>query len=119
MNNHTLQKEDKQDYSSESAILNNISLTLDKTLDSFEMSDLLKAMLTSIQAYASKVLVKWGKRDLLHVIVEDIREIHKDLLTNITGIYSTHENKISNLVDGHKHICRQLKYWPRKLREYT
>lgn len=100
------QKDDEPDHSSESAILHNISLALDKTISNHQMSDQLKVALTSIQKYANKTLVERGKRDLLQITIEDVRGIRKDLLADISGIYSTLENKIGNLVDGHKRILQ-------------
>ena len=99
-----LEVEDAPGYNSESATLHTIAIALDKTMGRHQMSDQLKMALSNIWTYANKALVKQGKKDLIQITVEDVREIRKDLIADISGIYSTLENKIGNLVAGQERI---------------
>jgi hypothetical protein len=99
-------EEDEANSSSESSFLHTIAEALDKAISEHQMSEQLKELFSKIRRYANKAMVKQGKKDILQITIEDIRDVRKDLLTDISGIYSTLDNKIEYLADGQLRLLK-------------
>jgi len=87
-------------------ILGNISTTLENALHKHQMTDQLKKVLNNIQRYASKAMVKEGKKEIIQVSIEDVRALHEDLVADLSGIYSGLETKIAKLTDNQECILK-------------
>ncbi|SRR5258708_18177553 len=101
------QKEDDDDGDhSATNILGNISDQLKKVLCNYGMSDQLKKHLSNIRCYASKAMVKEGKKEIIQISIEDVRALCEDLITDISGIYSCMEAKMDKLADSHEQLLK-------------
>jgi len=87
-------------------ILGNISTALKNALHKHQMTDQLKKVLNNIQRYASKAMVKEGKKEIIQVSIEDVRALHEDLVADLSGIYSGLETKIAKLTDNQERILK-------------
>src|SRR5258708_26322342 len=101
------QKEDDEDITA-TDILGNISTALENALHKHQMTDQLKKVLNNIQHYASKAMVKEGKKEIIQVSIEDVRALCEDLVADLSGIYSGLETKIAKLTDNQECILKVM-----------
>jgi hypothetical protein len=99
------QKEDDEDTTA-SDIPGNISIALENAIRKHQMSDQLKKVLSNIQRYASKAMVKEGKKEIIQISIEDVRALREDLVADFSGIYSGLEAKIAKLTDTQERILK-------------
>jgi hypothetical protein len=100
------EEEDPPSTDSESTALLIIAGAPDKIVNGYQMPDYMKTKLGNLSRYASKQGIKECKKEIVHVSKEDVREIRKDLIADISEKYATLENKISDVVSNQERILK-------------
>jgi len=115
--NPSAQEEDIPSTDLEAMTLFIIADALDKLICRHQMPENIKVKLCNLSRYASKMEVKKGKKEIVQISMEDIHDIHKDLLANLSGIYTTLENKISSVMTDQEQIFKATNSLTKKTEE--
>ena len=70
------------------------------------MPENIKAKLRNLSRFASKMGVKEGKKEIVQLSMENVREICKDLLADLSGTYTALEDKISSIAANQEQILK-------------
>jgi hypothetical protein len=68
--------------------------------------DQLKKALRNLSRFASKAGVREGKKEIMQISVEDVRDLRKDLLADLFGMYIALKNWISSIVSSQEQILK-------------
>lgn len=79
---------------------------LEKFLEEYKMPDEAREELSRIARITDKMRVREGKKDIIQVTLGDIRDLRRDLLTDISTSYTILENKMNSLADGQEMLLR-------------
>lgn len=83
-----------------------ISQRLKKLVDEYELPDELERILLKLSRFAGKNGIKAGKKEILQVCVEDVRELRQDLVDEISTNYKTLEAKLADLASSQDQILK-------------
>jgi hypothetical protein len=70
------------------------------------MSEELRVELSTIRKRATKAGVRKGKRDIIQIRVEDVRDLRKDLLVDLSARDSALNDKLSSIVNNQERILK-------------
>jgi len=104
--NPSAQEEDIPSLDSEATALFIITDALDKLMCRHQLLENIKAKLRNLSRYASKMGVKEGKKEIVQILMENVRDIRKDLMADLSGTYIALENKISSVMANQEQILK-------------
>lgn len=104
------QDDAEQPSCTEATALFKISEALEETLAKFQMPDNLKEELSKIKRFASKAGVREGKKDIFQITIEDVRDLRKDLLADLSASYNTLNDKLSSIANGQVQILKATEH---------
>ena len=82
---------------------------LDKLISEVEMPEQLAKSLAKLSRYAGKKGIKAGKKEVLQITTEDVREVRQDLLGEISANFKTLEAKIDSLANNQEQFLGATK----------
>jgi hypothetical protein len=70
------------------------------------MPEHIKGKLSNLSRYASKAGVKEGKKEIVQISIEDVRDMRKKFLADLSGNYAALEGKIASIAANQEQILK-------------
>lgn len=104
--NPSAQEEDFLSTDSETTALFVIAGALDKLIGKSQMPEPVKGKLRRLSRYASKMGVKEAKQEIVQITMNDVRDIRKVLLADLSGKHEALESKLSHIAENQAQILK-------------
>ncbi len=100
------QEDAEQPSCTEATALFHVAEVLSKILEKYQMPAQLREVLTNINKYTNKAGVREGKRDIFQITIEDVRDLRKDLLVDLSTRDDALNDKLSSIAKNQEQILR-------------